>query len=240
MGFVRGLSYNLRGLAMAFKNPKLLALGLARFIVVILLTTVSAGLILYHHQDILQQIWSKPESLWIIWLWYVVSWLLSLLLAGLAVILAYIISQLLFAVVVMDAMSRITERLVAGKERIPPPLPLVRQFFFLARQEIPRSTIPVLAALLIMVLGWLTPLGPFLTILAPVVAVVFLAWDNTDLVPARRLQRFSERFNFLLDNLPFHIGFGLPFLVPGLNILLLSFAPVGATLFYLEHHNRQP
>jgi hypothetical protein len=26
--------------------------------------------------------------------------------------------------------------------------------------------------------------------------------------------------------------------VPVLNILLLSFAPVGATLYYLEYHNR--
>jgi CysZ protein len=34
--------------------------------------------------------------------------------------------------------------------------------------------------------------------------------------------------------IPFHLGFGLPFLVPILNILFLSFAPVGATLYYLE------
>jgi CysZ protein len=46
------------------------------------------------------------------------------------------------------------------------------------------------------------------------------------------------RFRFLLKTLPFHLGFGLLFLVPALNILLLSFAPVGATLYYLEYHNR--
>jgi CysZ protein len=43
----------------------------------------------------------------------------------------------------------------------------------------------------------------------------------------------------LLKTLPFHLGFGLLFLVPVLNILLLSFAPVGATLYYLEYCNRQ-
>ena len=69
--------------------------------------------------------------------------------------------------------------------------------------------------------------------LAAIVAAV-----PRDLVPARRLQPFSERFRFLLKTLPFHLGFGLLFLVPVLNILLLSFAPVGATLYYLEHHNR--
>ena len=32
----------------------------------------------------------------------------------------------------------------------------------------------------------------------------------------------------------FHLGFGIPFLIPGLNLLLLSFAPVGATLYHVE------
>jgi CysZ protein len=64
--------------------------------------------------------------------------------------------------------------------------------------------------------------------------VVFLAWDNTDLPFARRMAPFKHRFAFLLKTLPFHLGFGLPFLIPVLNALLLSFAPVGATLFQIE------
>jgi CysZ protein len=87
-------------------------------------------------------------------------------------------------------------------------------------------------------LGWLTPLAPLLTVVATGAAVIFLAWDNTDLVPARRLQPFSGRFRFLLKTLPFHLGFGLLFLVPVLNVVLLSFAPIGATLYYIEHHDR--
>jgi CysZ protein len=63
------------------------------------------------------------------------------------------------------------------------------------------------------------------------VTVVFLAWDNTDLVPARRMVPFQERFRFLLKTLPFHLGFGLWFLIPVLNLLFLSFAPVGGTLY---------
>ncbi len=170
--------------------------------------------------------------------WHVVSWLLAALLTGVAVIIAYLGSQLLFAVIIMDAMSRITERLVSGREQIPLAKPLLQQYFFLFRQEIPRTTLPVLILLLLMILSWLTPLGPALTLITSGVAVIFLTWDNTDLVPARRLQPFSVRFRFLLKTLPFHLGFGLLFLVPVLNILLLSFAPVGATLYYLEYHNR--
>jgi len=45
---------------------------------------------------------------------------------------------------------------------------------------------------------------------------------------------FKKRFKMLSKALSFHLGFGLPFLIPGLNILLLSFAPVGATLYFIE------
>lgn len=238
MDFVKGISYHLRGLLLAIKTPKLLLLGLIRLILVVLLTVLAAGFILYHHQEILKLIWVKPASVWLVWLWHVVSWLLAALLTGVAVILAYLASQLLFAVVIMDAMSRITERLVSEQEQLPLTMPLLRQYFFLFKQEIPRTTLPVMILLLLMILGWLTPLGPLLTLITSGVAVIFLTWDNTDLVPARRLQPFSQRFSFLLKTLPFHLGFGLLFLVPVLNILLLSFAPVGATLYYLEYHNR--
>ncbi len=238
VSFIKGMTYNLRGLTLAFKTPQLLALGLIRFAVVILLTALTAGLILYHHQDILNLIWMKPESVWLVWLWHTVSWLLSLLLAGICVILSYLLSQLLFAVIIMDTMSRITERISAGHMKEQEQTPLLQQFFYLVRQEIPRTTLPVLVTLLLMALGWLTPLGPFMTLLATALTVIFLAWDNTDLVPARRQTPFSHRITFLLKTLPFHLGFGVLFLIPGLNILLLSFAPVGATLYYIEHHAR--
>lgn len=238
VSFVRGVTYNLRGMLFAFKRPKLLLLGLIRFVVVILLTTLTAGIILYYHQDILNLIWIKPENVWLVWLWHAVSWLMSLLLAGVCVILSYLVSQLLFAVIIMDAMSRITEQIVSGGQREQAQLPLLQQFFFLIRQEIPRTTVPVLITLVLMVLSWLTPLGPLLTLMASAIAAIFLSWDNTDLVPARRLTPFSVRIKFLLKTLPFHLGFGLLFLVPGLNILLLSFAPVGATLYYIEHYDQ--
>ncbi len=238
MNIVRGITYNLRGLKLAFKTPRLLLLGLLRFAVVVLVTVFSAGLILYYHQDIINLIWTKPDSAWIMWLWYIVAWLVSLMLIGIATILSYLISQILFSVIIMDTMSRITERLAAEQNQEPESIPLLRQFICLVKQEIPRATIPVLVILLVMVLGWLTPLGPVITILSSGVAVIFLSWDNTDLVPARRLQPFSERFRFLLRTLPFHLGFGLLFLIPLLNLLFLSYAPVGATLYYIEHHSK--
>ena len=114
---------------------------------------------------------------------------------------------------------------------------ILKTFGYLISQEIPRTIVPVLLSILLMIAGWLTPLGPVVVVLSSAVAAVFLAWDNTDLIPARQFILFKTRFHLLLKALPFHLGFGLPFLIPVLNILLLSFAPVGATLYHLDKNN---
>ena len=231
MTLLSGIIYNLKGLWLGIKTPKLLMLGLVRFLVVIILTIISSSLLLFYHNEILNIIWTQPENPWILWLWSIVSWVFALFLLGLSAILSYLISQIFFGVIIMDYMSQITERMVTGQEKIPEKITILKRFFYLVKQEIPRTTLPVLLSLLLMVLGWFTPLGPFMAIVTSGISVIFIAWDNTDLIPARRLDPFKKRFKRLLKTLPFHLGFGLPFLLPGLNILFLSFAPVGATLY---------
>jgi len=237
MGFLKGIGYNFRGFFVGLKTPRLLFWGLLRFVVVILLAIVAATLIFAYHQEILDMIWQEPASHWILWLWYLVSWLISLALFGLSAIFSYLVSQIFFSVLIMDHMSRLIERQSTGRVEEPDNISLFSLFIYLVKQEIPRTTIPVLLAVILLLLGWLTPLGPVITILSSAIAAIFLAWDNTDLVPARRMNSFSSRFRFLLGTLPFHLGFGFPFLIPGLNLLLLSFAPVGATLFHLDKDN---
>ena len=239
MHFFSGLRYNLKGLRVGIKTPRLLMLGLLRFVAIIVLTGVAAAIVFTYYQEIVVRIWSKPQSLWLVWLWYLLSWLLAGLLLGLAAVLAFLVGQVLFSAVIMDSMSRFTERMTAGRERSPPAMPQMRYVFFLIKQEIPRAVIPVTISLLLMVVGWLTPLSAILTILSPMAAVVFLAWDNTDLVPARRMVSFQQRFQFLRRKLGFHLGFGLWFLIPSINILFLSFAPVGATLYHIEQVDGQ-
>ncbi len=236
MSLFKGIHYNVRGLGLGLKTPRLLLLGLIRFVAVIIITIAAASLILVYHQEIMNIIWDKPESDWIAWLWHLLSWLLSAVLVGISAILSYLVSQILFSVVIMDLMSRITEKAISGEVQVPSEIPVWQQFVFLIRQEIPRAIIPVLLTLMIIVVGWLTPLGPAVTVVSSAIAVIFLAWDNTDLIPARRLVSFSERFRELRRALPFHLGFGLLFLIPVLNILFLSFAPIGATLYYLEQN----
>ncbi|MEE4261940.1 MAG: EI24 domain-containing protein [Desulfobacteraceae bacterium] len=234
MDLLNGIKYNLRGLALGFKTPKLLMLGLIRFITVILITIFAAGLILVYHQEILSFMWTKPESHWVAWLWYLLSWLLSAILVGLSAVISFLVSQILFSVLIMDLMSRITERKVTGNIQESSKNPWWQQFLFLVKQELPRATIPVLLSLLLIIVGWLTPLGPIIAVISSGVAAIFLAWDNTDLTPARQLVPFKERFRSLRGSLLFHLGFGILFLIPVLNLLFLSFAPVGATLYQID------
>ncbi|MBC2743809.1 MAG: hypothetical protein HGJ93_12365 [Desulfosarcina sp.] len=224
MNLFSGIIYNFRGLWLGIKTPRLLMLGFLRFAVVAILTVAVSGLILAKHGDILALLWQQPESPWIVWAWHLVSWLLSLLLLGISAVAAYLLAQVLFAVFIMDLMSRITERVITGQAVAAPNAPILTQMGFLVRQELPRNIIPVMLTLLIMVLGWFTPLGPVLTVVGPMVAAIFLAWDNTDLIPARNLQPFGKRFKALGKTPLFHLGFGLPFLIPVLNLLFLSFA----------------
>lgn len=238
MQIIDGVRYNLRGLKIGLKTPKLLFLGLLRFFVVIILAIGLSSIILLYQQEIISLVWSRPESPWIIWLWYLVSWLVSTLLVILSSVLSYLFSQIFFAVVIMDKMSRITEGIKIGHVTEQNNMPFFKQLIFLIKQEIPRTVIPILMLIILSIIGWLTPLGPIITILSSLIAVVFLSWDNTDLVPARRFLRFKQRFAFLMKNLSFHLGFGLLFLVPVFNILSLSFAPIGATLYYMDKKDK--
>ena len=234
MDLYDGIKYNIRGVMLALKTPKLLILGILRFFIVLVFTLVLSGLVLYWHDEILFLIWKMPESGWLIYLWKAVSWCLSIFLAVIAMVISYLIAQLFFCVFIMDYMSRITEKIILGKEVPFEQGSWISFFIYLIKQEIPRAIIPVLISLIIMVLGLMTPISPVIIILSSLAAAVFLAWDNTDLVPARRMEPFGIRMKFLRNNLMFHVGFGLLFLIPGFNILFLSFAPVGATLYYIE------
>ncbi|MEW6669914.1 MAG: EI24 domain-containing protein [Thermodesulfobacteriota bacterium] len=234
MGLVQGLLYNLKGLRLGFSSGRLLLWGLLRFVLLILIMLALSWLVIIDQDRITNLLWSKPASPWISWLWHLLSWFITLLLIAFSAVFSYLLSQVLFSVLIMEHMSRLTELKVTGCIAVDSAMPLRKSFLYLIGQEIPRTLVPVLISLLIMVLGWVTPFGPILALISSAVAIIFLSWDNTDLVPARKKLPFAARFRALLRTLPFHLGFGLPFLVPVVNILFLCFAPVGATLYHLE------
>lgn len=239
MQIIDGVRYNLRGIKLGFKTPRLLLLGLLRFFVVIIAVIGLASIIIINQQAIISAIWTKPESLWIIWLWYIVSWLILIFLIILTSVLSYLLSQILFSVVIMEMMSRITENIKNGCTSEQINASYFRQLIFLIKQEIPRAIIPVLILIILTIIGWLTPFGPLVTIFTSIITVAFLSWDNTDLAPSRRFLPFNKRFGFFVRSFSFHVGFGILFLVPVFNILSLSFAPIGATMYFLDRAEQE-
>ncbi len=234
MDLLRGLKYNFQGLRLGLTTGRLLFWGLLRFALVLIVMIVLTSFIIAYQARAMELLWSKPQSMWILWLWHLLSWCLSLFLVAVSTLFAYLLSQILFSVLIMDHMSKLTERKMRGPQLEDNKAPLWMTLLYLIRQEIPRTILPLLISFSVMLVGWLTPLAPLLAIVSAAVTIVFLSWDNTDLVPARRMVPFRTRFGFLMSTLPFHLGFGLPFLIPGLNILFLAFAPVGATLYNLD------
>ncbi|MDX9785580.1 MAG: EI24 domain-containing protein [Desulfobacterales bacterium] len=239
MGFLSGISYNFRGLVLGLRTPKLLFLGFVRFAALFILTVILGSILVLHRQDILSLLWNVPESQWLLWVWHLLSWLLSLLLFGVSALIGFLVSQLLFSVLIMDAMSKITEKMITGGLASSSTESFWHQFAQLIMQEIPRAILPIGLLTILTVASWITPLAPVISVISSCLAVIFLAWDNTDLPEARSLAPFKQRFKFLLNTLPFHFGFGLLFLIPVLNAVLLSFAPVGATLFQIERRKQQ-
>ena len=131
MSLISGIMYNLRGMWLGVRTPKLLFLGLARFFVIVILTIASTSLFLYYHEQILTLVWTRPDNQWLVWLWQFFSWLLSIILAGVAALFAYLLSQMLFSVVIMDYMSQITERITTGQTEGHLQQPFFQHFFYL-------------------------------------------------------------------------------------------------------------
>ena len=52
MNLFKGITYNLRGVKLGLKTPRLLILGLTRLVVVIIITIICVSLILLYHQEI--------------------------------------------------------------------------------------------------------------------------------------------------------------------------------------------
>ncbi len=232
-GFIDGIVYNIKGIKTGLKNPKLLLFGILRLLILVGLTIIFATFTIAYHEKIMSSIWIKPKSIWIVWIWHFLSWLLTMFLIGISTIISYVLSQIFFSVLIMDYMSKLTEKMIRNKVE-EPNVPFLKKIGYLIQQEIPRTFIPITISFIILIAGWLTPVGPFSTILSFFMTTIFLSWDNTDLVPARRFIPFKKRLIFLIKNLPFHIGFGLFLVIPVLNNIFFSFAPIGATMYYLE------
>jgi len=232
MGFFYGLWCHIEALKIFKQQKSLIFWALLRFIVLIVLFVILSTIAISYNKEVLQLFWIKPENYFLLILWYILLFLTSIVLMFVAGIISYIISQVLFGVLIADHMSILTERIITGN--VTNPQMNLRHLIFLVKQEIPRTFIPLIITSAIMVFGWILPLGVVLVVASVLISCLFTAWDYTDLVPARALYSFKERFGIFKKEILGHLGFGLPFAIPFLNVVLFSIGPVSGTLFYLK------
>jgi CysZ protein len=234
MGFFYGLWCHIEALKIFRQKKSLIFWASLRFITLIVLFVILSAIAISNNREVLQLLWLKPQNYFLVILWYLLLFITSIILMFAAGIISYIISQILFGVLIADHMSILTESIVTGK--ITNPQMSLGHLIFLIKQEIPRTFIPLITTSAIMVFGWILPLGVVLVVASVLLSCLFTAWDYTDLVPARALYSFKERFGMFKKDILGHLGFGLPFAVPFLNVLLFSMGPVSGTLFYLRKH----
>jgi CysZ protein len=102
------------------------------------------------------------------------------------------------------------------------------------KQETPRAIIPLFLSTTLIVLGWLLPFGPIWVLFSSIFSCAFMAWDYTDLVPARRMMSFKERSRMFKKTFFTHVAFGLPLIIPILNVILFSIGPISGTILFLK------
>lgn len=223
------------------KHKKILAfLAALRFLILIAFIVIFSWVALSYNDTFLNYIWEKPSKILLTLVWYIVLIFSTIILLFAGAILAYIISQILFGILIADYMSALAEQIITGKQSEEKISFSLTYLIYLIRQEIPRTLFPLILSTSFMVFGWLLPLNFIWVILSSFLSCALMAWDYTDLVPARRSMPFKERLHMFKSNFVGHIVFGLPFLIPFVNVIFLSLAPISGTVFFLKEIESGP
>jgi CysZ protein len=245
-GFLRGLTYPLRGARFVYVQHRGLArLWVPPLAIVAVLLVVVTWLALDHRAALFEALWASPQGDgWLDQALRGLHWLAAFLFGGLLVLAgaaAVLLGSGVIAAPWNDALSAAVERIAAGAS------PEASSSAQLVRDAL--RSLGFAAALLggyltcmavLLLLGWLIPVaGPVLNaVLGFLVTAFFLALENADLAAARHGLSVRERFAHVRRHMPSALGMGTAIwvlmLVPLLNLLLMPAAVAGATLWFLD------
>ncbi|MHC1789817.1 EI24 domain-containing protein [Solidesulfovibrio sp.] len=232
--FPRGLAAHVRGIRFALTRKGYLGLCAIPFAVTLLLYGVGFAVFAAYSDQFLAALWSPDAAAGGVA--GVLSWLylhvVKYILFALAFVLMYFLFMVTANILAAPLYDHIAGKLIAaaGSPRLGPGLPVWRMIVEEAKKAVFVMALPVLL-LFIPVIGQL---------LAPMAAAMLLALDFLDLPFCREEARFGVRLKTLAARPMLLLGFGLPLLIPFLNILLFPFAILGATLLYLDMTGRSP
>ncbi|KHK03501.1 EI24 domain-containing protein [Desulfovibrio sp. TomC] len=232
--FPKGLAAHVRGIRFALANKGYLGLCAIPFALALLLYGVGFAVFAASGDQILAAMWTPDAAAGgmlgaLAWLYlHIVKYILF----ALAFILMYFLFMITANVLAAPLYDHIAGRLLAqaGSLRDGPGLSVWRLVVEEAKKAVFVMALP-LVLLVIPVLG---------QILAPLAAAFLLAMDFMDYPFSREEGRFGERLKALGRRPLLLLGFGLPLLIPFLNIVLFPFAIVSGTLLYLDMTGRRP
>ena len=254
IGFVRGVSYPLRGARFVYlQHP-----GLARYWVVpILITALALVAVIYgvavYYQDAGSAVWSLFPEDWGRsggWTGKLVGFLrgliqvlvaIALVLVGLVLV---VVSSTIIAAPFNDILSEAVEVIVT--ERAAPRFSWIRMLRDVGRTvslEILKVLVYVVVVGPLFIGSLLLPfVGQVMTIVAFVLTVLYLGVDYVDWPAARRDWTIADRLRFARRSFPAIAGFGtgvwVLLFIPVVNLLFMPAAVAGGTLLFLELHAR--
>lgn len=232
--FPKGLAAHVRGIRFALGHKGYLGLCAVPFALTLVLYGVGFWVFAAQSDHLLAVLWSPDAASGgvvgvLSWLYFHV---VKYVLYALAFVIMYFLFMVTANVLAAPLYDHIAGRLLAqaGIRRVGPELPAWRMIVEEAKKAVFVMALPMLL-LVIPVLGQL---------LAPVAAAMLLALDFLDYPFCREEGRFGVRLKTLARRPLLLLGFGLPLLIPFLNIALFPFAILGSTLLYLDMTGRAP
>lgn len=234
--FPKGLYAHVRGLRFALSHKGYLLLAAIPFTLTLLLYAVGFWIFAANGDQLLGLLWSPQggEAGGMVtgalyWLYvHVAKYLLYFLAFVLMYFLFMVTANILAAPLYEHIAARMT-REASGPGALPgPSAPLWRSM----AEEVKKAAFVAVCPLL---LAFVPVIGQ---LLAPLVAAVFLAYDFMDFFLCLDQPGFAGRLRYIVRHPLLLLGFGLPLLVPVVNIALFPCAILGAGLLYLESTGR--
>jgi CysZ protein len=232
--FPKGLAAHVRGIRFALANKGYLGLCAIPFALTLLLYGVGFAVFAGTSDQILAALWTPDAAAGglagaLAWFYlHVVKYFLY----ALVFIIMYFLFMVTANILAAPLNDHIAGKLLAqaGSRQTGPGVSPWRMIVEEAKKAVFVMALP-LVLLVIPVLGQL---------LAPVAAALLLALDFMDYPFSREEARFGVRLKTLASRPLLLLGFGLPLLIPFLNILLFPFAILSGALLYLDMTGRTP
>lgn len=229
--FLKGLSAHVQGIRFALARKSYLGLAAIPFVLTFLLFLGGFSLFAANSDRLLGLFWSPDQAQATGALLGALYWLYAHLVKYLLYLLSFVLMYFLFMVTanilaapLYDLLAGRLRRMALGENGLAeaPGLSLWRTVV-----EECKKAVFVVALPLILV--FIPVIGQ---VLAPVAAGWLLAYDFVDFSLCLDTPRFGDRLRFALRRPLLLLGFGLPLLVPVLNLFLYPFAILGASLLY--------